>query len=177
MGENFDQVPPEIRDHLRQITKTSGLPDTDDSTELIAQGWLEKKRAFEKIAARMSLEQVDFFEKTDERGCLAMTWSGSLLNIGPLREGGRAAQYASIGLRKDVPEAAAKAGSQLGADVRIGAPVSFTVGPIASSSPILLIAVTSEDLDLEEQERLITRATEVLTREFVKTNVDLEAEV
>ena len=174
MGEYLDQVPPEIQDHLRQITKTSGLPDTDDSAEMIAQGWLDKRRAFEKIAARMSLEEVDFFEKTDERGCLAMTWSGSLLNIGPIRDGARLAQYASIGLRKDVPEAAAKPASQLGADVRVGAPASFTVGPISSSSPILKIAVTSEEMDLEEQERLITKATEVLTREFVKTNEDLE---
>ncbi|HSV93326.1 MAG TPA: hypothetical protein VLH81_09635, partial [Desulfobacterales bacterium] len=115
-----------------------------------------------------------FFEKTDDRGCLAMTWSGSLLNIGPIRDGSRLAQYASIGLRKDVPEASTKPASQLGADVRVGAPVSFTVGPIASSSPILKIAVTGEEMDLEEQERLITRATEVLTREFVKTNEDLE---
>jgi hypothetical protein len=176
MGEYLDQVPPEIQGHLRQITKSSGLPDTDDSTEMIAQGWLEKRRAFEKITARMNLEEVDFLEKTDERGCLAMTWSGSLLNVGPIREGGRLAQYTSIGLRKDVPEAAAKAGSQLGADVRVGAPVSFTVGPIASSSPILKIAVTSEDMDLAEQERLITKATEVLTRDFVKTNEDLESE-
>ena len=58
--------------------------------------------------------------------------------------------------------------------MRVGAPVSFTVGPIASSSPILKIAVTGEEMDLEEQERLITKATEVLTREFVKTNEDLE---
>ena len=174
MGEYLDQVPPEIQDHIRQITKTSGLPDTDDSTEMIAQGWLEKRRAFEKITTRMSLEEVDFFEKTDDRGCLAMTWSGSLLNIGPIRDGSRLAQYASIGLRKDVPEASTKPASQLGADVRVGAPVSFTVGPIASSSPILKIAVTGEEMDLEEQERLITKATEVLTREFVKTNEDLE---
>ena len=176
MGEYLDQVPPEIHDHLRQITKTSGLPDTEDSAEMIAQGWLEKRRAFEKIAARMSLEEVDYLDKGDERGCLAMTWSGSLINVGPIREGGRLAQYASIGLRKDVPDAATRPSSQLGEDVRLGAPVRFAVGPIASSSPILKIAVTSEEMDLEEQERLITRATEVLTREFVKTNEDLDAD-
>lgn len=173
MGEYLDQVPPEIQGHVRQITKTSGLPDTEDSVEMIAQGWLEKKRAFEKIIARMGLEEVDFLDKSDERGCLAMTYSGSLLNIGPVRDGGRTAQYASIGLRKDVPETANQDGSQLSADVRIGAPASFSVGPIVSSSPIFKIAVTSEQLDLSEQERLITKATEAITREFVQVNKEL----
>ena len=48
MGEYIDQVPVEIQDHIRQITKTSGLPDTDDAVDLIAQGWLEKKHRFER---------------------------------------------------------------------------------------------------------------------------------
>ncbi len=88
---------------------------------------------------------------------------------------GRSSTRASA-LRKDVPEAAAKEGSELSADVRVGAEVSFKVGPIQSSSPVLKIAVTSEDMDLEEQERQITKATEILTREFVKVNKELEDE-
>jgi hypothetical protein len=43
MGEYLDQVPGEVQDHIRQITKSSGLPDTEESVEMIAQGWLEKK--------------------------------------------------------------------------------------------------------------------------------------
>ena len=174
MGENLDRIPVEIQRHLRQITKTSGLPDTDDSLELIAQGWLEKKERFDRHLERNSLEEIEVLPKADSRGCLAMTWSGSLLNIGPLRETGRNAQYVSIGLRKDVPESATQPGSELEGDVRIGAPVAFSTGPIQSSSPVYKIAVTSEDLDLEAQERTITRSTEILTKEFVKVNRDLE---
>ena len=66
-----------------------------------------------------------------------MTYSGSLINIGPQRDQGRNVQYVSIGLRKDVPESASQENSQLQGDVRIGAPVAFSSGPILSSSPVL----------------------------------------
>jgi len=175
MGEYIDQVPVEIQDHIRQITRTSGLPDTEDAVDMIAQGWLEKKHRFEKILARMELEEIDTLAKADQRGCLVMTYSGSLLNIGPLRDQGRMAQYASIGLRKDVPETAVNAGSELAADVVVGAPVSFTKGPISSSSPAFKVAVTSEELNLDEQENLITKATRALTKEFIEVNREIEA--
>ena len=177
MGEYLDQVPAEIRDHIRQITKTSGLPNTDDSVELIAKGWLEKKSSFENQVADMGMEDAEILEKTDIRGCLAMTYSGSLLNIGPVREGeGRSVQYASIGLRQDVPETADMEGSELSTDVKIGEPVSFAVGPIQSSSPLFKIAVSNEDLTIEEQEQQISKATQILTQEFVDINRELEAE-
>jgi hypothetical protein len=176
MGEYIDQVPVEVQDHIRQITKTSGLPDTDDAVDLIAQGWLEKKHRFEKILARMELEEIETLPKADQRGCLVMTYSGSLLNIGPLRDQGRVAQYASIGLRKDVPETAVNIGSELAADVIVGAPVSFVKGPISSSSPVFKVAVTSEELNLEEQENLITKATRALTKEFIEVNREIEVD-
>jgi hypothetical protein len=176
MSEHLDLIPVEIQSHIRQITKTSGLPDTEESVDMIAQGWLEKKERFEKLMARMSLEEVDLLEKTDPRGCLAMTYSGSLINVGPLREGGRTVQYASIGLRQDVPEIATQAGSELGADVVEGTPVNFTQGPIKSSSPVFKIVVTSEDMDLEAQEQQITKATQILTKQFVEVNKELETE-
>jgi hypothetical protein len=175
MSERLDQIPAEIQSHIREITKSSGLPDTDESVDLIAEGWLEKKERFERITERMRMEEADILEVTDERGCLVMTYSGSLLNIGPLREEGRTVQYAAIGLRSDVPKAAQKEGSQLKEDARIGAPVSFAFGPITSSSPVFKIAVTSEDLDLEAQERQVMQATQILTKEFVTVNRELRA--
>ncbi len=176
MGEHLEQVPAEVRAHIREITKSSGLPDTEDSVDLIAEGWLEKKERFERLTESMHMEAADILEKSDERGCLAMTYSGSLLNIGPLRGEGRTVQYASIGLRKDVPPAAEKEGSQLKEDARVGAPVTFSVGPITSSSPVFRIALTSDDLDLEEQEQQVAQATQLLTKEFVTVNRELETE-
>lgn len=176
MGEYLDQIPVEIRDHIRQITKSSGLPDVEDSVELIAKGWLEKKSLFENQVQSMNMEELEELPREDERGCLVMTFSGSLLNIGPLREEGRNVQYASIGLRQDVPETADREGSRLSADVRAGEPVRFSPGPIASSSPAYKIAVTAAELGLEEQEQVITKATQILTEGFVDVNRELEAE-
>jgi len=174
MGVYLDQVPAEIQAHIRQITKTSGLPDTEDSVEQIAQGWLEKKELFEKQAAEFRLEEVELLEREEERGGLAMTYSGSLLNIGPLREEGRKVEYAAIGLRQDVPAAAAKEGSRLAKDVVVGAAAEFEVGPIQSSSPIFKIGAANPELSPEAQEKQITRATRILTKEFVEVNKELE---
>jgi hypothetical protein len=174
MGEYLDQIPSEIRDHIRQITKSSGLPDNEESVEMIAKGWLEKKELFENQLAEMNMEEVEELDQEDEQGCLAMTYSGSLLNIGPVREEGRNVQYTSIGLRQDVPEAAGKEDSRLSSDVRVGEPVSFSPGPIQSSSPIFKIAVTTGDLAPEEQEEQITKATMILAEGFVEVNKDLD---
>jgi hypothetical protein len=174
MGIYLDQIPTEIQPHIRDITRTSGLPDTEESVELIAQGWLEKKELFEKKASDLHLEQVELLEKEEERGCLAMTYSGSLLDIGPLREGARRVQYASIGLRQDVPASAARDGSQLAGDMVAGAPAVFTAGPIQSSSPVFQIAAADPDLDLEAQAKQITKATHILTKEFVEVNKGMD---
>ena len=174
MGEYLDRDFPGDPGSPPPDHEDAGLPDTDDSTEMIAQGWLEKRRAFEKDHLAHEPRGGRLPRETDDRGCLAMTWSGSLLNIGRLRDGTGWPSTPASGCARTFPRPPPKPASRLGADVRVGAPVSFTVGPIASSSPILKIAVTGEEMDLEEQERLITKATEVLTREFVKTNEDLE---
>ena len=176
MGEYLDQIPAEVQDHIRQITKSSGLPDDEESVEMIAKGWLEKKELFENQLIESGMMEAEELDQDDEQGCLAMTYSGSLLNIGPIIEGARTVQYASIGLRQDVPETASKDESQLGSDVRIGEPVRFSPGPIQSSSPIFKIAVTTGDLEPEEQEETITKATMILAEGFVEVNKDLDLE-
>ena len=59
-------------------------------------------------------------------------------------------------------------------DVQVGEPARFSPGPIQSSSPLFKIAVTASDVDLEEQEERISRATQILTEEFVEVNKELE---
>jgi hypothetical protein len=176
MGEYLDQIPAEVQDHIRQITKSSGLPDNEDSVEMIAKGWLEKKELFEDQLTELNMAEVQELDQDDEQGCLAMTYSGSLLNIGPVIGEGRRVEYASIGLRQDVPETASKDDSQLAGDVQVGEPVSFSTGPIQSSSPIFKIAVTTGDLEPEEQEEQITKATMILAEGFVEVNKDLDLE-
>jgi len=174
MGNHLERVPPQIQDHIRRITQTSGLPLTDAAVDLVARGWLEKRSRFERIVTEMRLSEAGRLEKNDPRGCLVLTVSGSLVNIGPLRKGERTVQYGSIGLRADVPESVANIGSRLGADVEVGAPLRFLSGPIASSSLVYRIAVIPDEMDLDEQAELMARATRALTREFIEVNRELE---
>jgi hypothetical protein len=152
MGEFLDQVPEEIHDHIRQITKTSGLPDTEESVEQMAKGWLDKKKAFEDKLDELNMEEVDEFGAEEERGALVLTYSGSILNIGPVTDGVRRAEYVSIGLREDVPESATNEESELEEDITLDEAVSFRKGPIQKSSPIFKIAVNRDVMEAAEEE-------------------------
>lgn len=170
MGQFFDQIPEQLRRHVKEITRTSGLPDVEESLEKISEAWLEKRKVFEEKTRNMKLEEVQSLGAEEERGALALTYSGSLVTIGPLVEGARKVAYVSIGLRSDVPETAEKEGSVLKKDVAIDSPVEFKVGPVKNTSPILKIAVPAEGLSIEEQEEKITEATQVIQEEFVEVN-------
>lgn len=170
MGEFFDQIPEEIQGHIKEITKLSGLPEGEESVEKIAQGWLEKKKAFEEKTQSMDMEEVESLEKDDERGALALTYSGSLVNIGPLFDNARKVQYASIGLRSDVPDTAEKEESILAKDVTVDDTIEFETGPVKRTSQIFKIAVLIGDHSAEEQEEKITEATQIIQEEFIEVN-------
>jgi hypothetical protein len=176
MGEYLDQVPEGIRDHIRQITKTSGLPNTEESVEQMAKGWLEKKQAFEAKLEELNMEEVDDFGADEDRGALFLTYSGSILNVGPVTDGVRRAEYVSIGLREDVPESATYDESVLQDDAALDEVVTFKSGPIQKSSPIYKIAVNREAMEPEEEEEKLTEATQVLTDEFVEINKTISRE-
>ena len=58
MGEYLDRIPQRLHVHIEEITKTSGLPEGDESVELIAQAWLEKKKTFEEKVDAMKMEEI-----------------------------------------------------------------------------------------------------------------------
>ena len=173
MGEQIEMVALEVRDHLKKLVKTAGLPDNEDSLELMAQGWLEKQSSFHEQTKAREMEEVDTLEIEDPRGAIVMTYSGSLLTVGPETEDGRTVEYASIGLRRDVPDSLKRDESVLAGDIVKGAGVSFDVGPIKISSPVYAIAVASEDLSAEAEEQLLGEVTQMLTEDFVETNKTL----
>ncbi len=170
MGEFLDKIPEHIQDHIREITKTTGLPPGEESVEKIAKGWLEKKQVFEEKIADLDMEEVDFLTSDDERAALAITYSGSLVNIGPIVDGVRNAGYISIGLRNDVPDAAVKEGSKLAKDVAVDDRIEFIIGPVKNTSAIFKIAVLTGSLTAIEQEEKINEATLLIQEEFVEVN-------
>ena len=168
--DTFNSLSPEIQQHLKQIAKTSGLPLNDDSSELLAAAWVEKKAIFEKMLADNKLVEVAFYGQAEARGALALTWSGSIINIGPLVQGVRRCDYTSIGLRADVPPAATYDAAELSADLEVDEPVQFAKGPIKTSSPVYKIAVASEVLEPEEEEAMLTQVSQELAEDFATVN-------
>ncbi|MFP4491234.1 MAG: hypothetical protein ACLFNZ_07145 [Spirochaetaceae bacterium] len=165
--EDFSE---KIRQHIQQLVKTAGLPDTEESLEILERGWEEKLNTFEREAAERDMEMVENFDAEDERGALLMTYSGSLINLGPKGEEGRFIAYHSIGVRNDVPESAEADGSDLAEDVIIDEGARFTNGPIKKSSPIFKIAVIVEEMEEEEQEEQLAEMTQILTDDFIEVN-------
>lgn len=174
MGEEFimsqEEYIDKIRTHLRQLVTTAGLPETDESLEALEKGWREKFDAFERQAADRNMEPVEELDAGDDRGALLMTYSGSLINLGPLKENGRYVEYRSIGIRNDVPESAESEETELTASVSVDEAAEFSNGPIKKSSPIYKIAVITEDMEEDEQEELLSEVTQALTEEFVEVN-------
>ncbi len=176
MGEYLDQIPGDIQHHIKEITKTSGLDDSEESIELVAQAWLEKKECFEEKIQDQNMEDVDSFEKEDERGALVLTYSGSLVNVGPIVNGARKAEYTSLGIRTDVPDSASSDNAKLGGEVKINEGMEFEVGPVKSTSSVHKIAVCKEEMSAEEQEETLKNTTIVLSDEFVKINKTIMTE-
>ncbi len=170
MAEYYDQLPKNIQDHIKQITKTSNLGDNEESYELIAKGWKEKMDHFEAQLSLLKMKEVDSHPSDDEKGALILTYSGSLLNIGPNVDGSRKVEYTSIGLRKDVPESASGEGAVLKGDVNIDEEVEFSSGPIKKSSPAYKIAILKESMDAPEEEEALANATQIMAEGFVEVN-------
>jgi nucleoid DNA-binding protein len=125
---------------------------------------------FEEQTKTFRMEVIDFLPSDDSRGALILTYSGSLLSLTTPSGPSRAVEYASIGLRKDVPEIAQKEDAVLSGDVHVDTVVEFMDGPIKKSSPALKIAVCGENVSEEEQNKRIREATIFLTNGFVKIN-------
>jgi len=170
MGEHFEQIPQNIQEHIRDIFKTSGLPDTPESLDIMSEAWLRKKEAFESEIERLEMEEVDMLPKDDTHGVLVLTYSGSLVNIGPLSEKGRKVEYVSIGLRKDVPEAATKEDSILGSDVFIDEEIEFEKGPVQMTSAAYKIALCKNPVNAKQETKALSRATLILSNKFSEIN-------
>lgn len=173
MNEYFAQVSEDVQNHLKQLVGSINLPEGEDALEILSRGWLEKEEIFNSQILERKLEESDSFAVEEPRGGLIMTYSGSLLTIGPISEDGRKVEYASVGLRTDVPESAEKEGSVISVDILQGEQADFLVGPIKKSSPVYKIALVKEEMPLEEEEELLSDVTRVLADDFVEINKTL----
>jgi hypothetical protein len=171
MGEYLDQIPSTIQQHIRGLAQSVKAEEGEDAVEKVAQAWLEKKAVFEDKIAEMGMEEVDRLDKEDEKGAIALTYSGSLVNIGPLMDDVRTVKYSSIGMRTDIPESAESENSKLASDVQVDGIIQFEGGPVKSTSQIFKIAVCKdEEMSPEEQQQTIIETATVIEEEFVEVN-------
>jgi hypothetical protein len=170
MGEQFEQIPQNIQEHIKDILKTSGLPDTPESLDVMSEAWLTKKDTFETEIEKLDMEEVDMLARDDAHGALVLTYSGSLVNIGPLTESGRKVEYVSIGLRKDVPESASDDGSVLAGDVLLDEEIEFDKGPVKMTSAAYKIALCKNPGTAKQETKSLSKATLILSNKFSEIN-------
>jgi nucleoid DNA-binding protein len=159
-----------IRKHLEEILKNTELPQNDESRESIADTWLRKMNAFMAQASSLNFHEADSFPADGINAALFITYSGSLISVGPDRDGRRWAEYASIKQRKDVPDTLVSKETALADDIARDGYIEFTNGPVMKTSPVYRIAVCSDDIHPDEAERRVREATIYLTNAFVKIN-------
>ncbi len=170
MGKNFDSLEGFIQAHINQLFQTSGLADGDESLEVLATAWLEKKLRFEQTVAQNEMEEVESFKATDQHGAILMTYSGSLVNVGPLQNGTRKVAYASIGLRKDVPQQESRDQCVMDSDLKTDATANFKQGPIRRTSPVLKIACFRSSLAPTVETERLNELTSTISTSFVMVN-------
>lgn len=171
--ETFTELPERIRRHLEAITESSGLPPGAESLKKITENWLAKKRLFVEQREALDMTEESRFAVEDPRALLLLTYSGSLICLGPLTEEGRSFEYASIKLRADVPDILVTEGCNLAEDAVVDAPLRFSRCPVESSSEILFIASFDPSLPLSDQQQRLLEAAIFLTNGFIKENQSL----
>ena len=170
MEESTTNLPEYIKKHLESVLKTSGMPDSQDSYEKITKIWVEKKEMFEAQTKNLDMIEVESFELEDKKAILILTFSGSLVSLGPLSNDKRWLEYASIKLRNDVPDIVQAEKVILDENIVNNRGIIFNEGPIKNTSAVFKITTFDDDVPLDEQEKRIREATIFLTNGFIKIN-------
>ncbi|MBN1647198.1 MAG: hypothetical protein JW874_04125 [Spirochaetales bacterium] len=174
MGEFYNRLPGTIQEHIRLIARDFEIPDADDTLETVAKVWMGKKEIFENEIARADLVEVDTLGVDDENGALVMTYSGSLVDLGPIIDGLRKVKYTSIGYRKNRPSHAESRGTNLARDMEVDSTAEFDQGPIKRTSQVFKIAVCRGNLASAEKAANITSTKTLIEEKFVEVNKSID---
>jgi nucleoid DNA-binding protein len=180
----YSGLPAEIRAQIDALAEGSETPRLPDIKEKLAANWQGKFDLFESQVRLLGMEDMLALDEGDSRGFLAMTYSGSILSVGPAQAeessrglpGSRWVEYVPIKLRLDVPEIASGYGAMIVGAASRGASLRFEGGPVKSTSAVYRIAACSADVDPDEQDKRIREAAIFLTHGFMKMNRTLSEE-
>ncbi len=166
----FESLDEPIRSHIDALSKAPETPKLNDIRELLAINWTEKFELFVSQSHLLAMHELNELENSDDRGLIALTYSGSLVSIGPRRNKGRWIEYVSIHQRADVPEIVSSHDIDFNGQVKLGLPLLFNGGPLKETSPVFRLAVCAADVSAEDQDKRIREAAIFLTNGFMKIN-------
>lgn len=182
MTENprFTALPQAIQKQLLWIAAEQERKDDAAFIDDLTEVWEKKAALFLDQIKAVNLELVESVSAGDMRGMMVLTYSGSLLSIGPVFQTAtnvnfsRWVEYSSIKLRTDVPDIVSEWDAVLAADFGRDKPVKLENARIKSTSPSYLIAICPANLDEEEQDKRIRESTIYITTGFMKFNRTLQ---
>jgi len=174
---NFEDLPAAIQNQLDSLIKDSGLPEDEETRDKLAAIWQKKYNLFTGQVSSLGMDFLSEMAQDDPRGAILLTYSGSLISLGPMRGKSRWLEYASIKFRTDVPELVHGDKVDIVGPIRRDAAAVFEGCPVKRSSSLFRIAVCPEGTSADDQERRIREATIFLTNGFVKLNRSQPMEV
>ncbi len=165
----FNELPQRIRSHMESLIKSSEMPDNTEFRNLLADIWNRKCNLFKQQTKILNMDIIDGIKADEQRGIIVMTYSGSIVSIGP-KEKAREVEYASIHLRSDVPKTISILDTDLEESIHIGESVKFKTGQLKQTSAAYMIAACNASVDIETQKERIREGTIFLTNGFMKIN-------
>lgn len=174
--DSFEDLPWKIQAQLDALLAEEGKAGDPQARDALAAVWAEKFRLFTGQTAALGMESVDELPADDDRAAIFLTYSGSLISLGPRRGKDRWLEYASIKLRTDVPELVRGDKANLSVPARLEQAAVFEGTSLKRSSALYRMAVCPQGTSPDEQERRVREATVYLTNGFIKLNRSLSLE-
>jgi len=160
---------PEIINHLKIIASKYGQ-DSEEYLDSLIKAWIKKEKIFMKQVKSLHMTIESSISANEKRAFIALTFSGSILGVGPASsEGNRQVIYASVGLRKEVPDRLLEENLTVKGAVELDKEIIFKGGSLKKSSPVYKIALMKDELP-QKQNQQIEDATKIMTKEFVSIN-------
>jgi len=170
---HYDALPEEIRRQIDAILADSETRSDGATKDSIAAVWSEKYRLFSSQVESLGMTMEESFAADDARAAILLTYSGSLVTLGPKRGKDRWLEYASIKMRTDVPDLVRGDRVTLDGPAGLGASASFQGCSVKKTSSIFRIAVCPAGASLDDQERRVREATIFITNGFIRLNRSL----
>lgn len=105
--------------------------------------WIERYQTYMKIVNSNEMSLIDHYPNWEKGFVMLLTYSGSIILLGPQLDGVRWIEYTCIKSRHDVPDQISEQGINLINDIEIGKITYFDANIIKNTSPIYHIAISS----------------------------------